>query len=1191
MVSERPPSTHRYRLLGGLAVDDDRGPLDLGAPKQRAVLSVLVLELDRVVPVARLIDMLWDDESDKAVSSLQAYISRLRSTLEPDRPPRDPATILLSQAPGYRLSGERSQVDLYRFEDEVTAGLEALEAGDPARAGATLDAALRLWTGPVLPELAGQPFVIPVAARAGRSRLAALEGSAQARLERGDHRGAASLLEAEAAAHPARERMHGLLALALYRSERQADALALVDRCRRALRDSAGLDPGPELKRLEADLLNQSPGLDWQPAAATTATTAPAPPVEASRGSTRANLHRTSPSTLVGRHRELGVLSDALAAAAVGHGGAVLLLGEPGIGKTRLAEWAVESAVEHGFLTAWARGPERRSVPPFWAVTQLTRQLGHGGIDTAPVDALLDTAPPGAHQDTAPPGTHQDTAPPGAPSNDGHERFRIYRAMTATLADADRPVLLVIDDLHWADADSLRLIEHLAADLSTMPVLLVATTRPLTDESPDVLVDCLAELARVPGSAQLALPGLGIDDVESWLAARTDIVVPHAVAELVHERAGGNPLFVKEVTELLASEGRLADEDAAKEARAIPPGVQFVVRRRVSRLPPASQQTLGVAAVLGVRFTLATVAVANGTDPAATLTALAPALDAGLLVESDGELAFSHALVADALAGEVNAARRAAIHADAARSLADAAGPAMGAEAALIAHHAMEGILAGTGELAIETSKRAAQVATARYAFEDSAAHWANAASVLSRQRPGDRAARIDALTEQATALMRADKVVSAKQPILAAIEAAEAAGSVDAMVRAGELLTHSRVWANQAYGVVDEAVVDALTRTLLALPDDVDPRRRALLLGAVSSELVFADRPRHTRACDAALAAARAAGDPEVLARLLSITMVPNRPDELDQRRDRANEIIEIHQTHGLPPDLVYAGHHHIAECHLEVAAFDQTQHHIDQSAQALESMPGTHLHAQHHWFAATVAIETGRYESADALITRAYELHRRGRRYDADVLYLASRCGLALDLGGFEMILDFATQAAGTTGYRRAVPESIAFGALEVGQTDRARSLVAPFGPDSGFPDDYTTLFCATAALHVRVELGDADGARSAARCLGPYAHRWANAGTIPSSMGIVGLALARYDAMTGDTDRARDRFAEALALSERSGAVAWRARGLVHHGRFLLDIGDTAAGQQSLAEARRLARTHRLPYVERRLDALVP
>ncbi len=438
---------------------------------------------------------------------------------------------------------------------------------------------------------------------------------------------------------------------------------------------------------------------------------------------------------------------------------------------------------------------------------------------------------------------------------------------------------------------------------------------------------------------------------------------------------------------------------------------------------------------------------------------------------------------------------------------------------------------------------------------------------------------------------MRADKVVSAKGPILAAIEAAEGAGMIDAMVRAGELLTHSRVWANQAYGVVDESVVRALTRTLDARSGSIEPRRRALLLGAVSSELVFADRRRHTRACDAALAAARSAGDPETLARLLSITMVPNRPDELDRRQERADEILEIHGAHGLPPDLVYAAHHHRAECHLEVAAFDRAQHHIDQAARALESVPGTHLHAQHQWFAATVATATGRYESAAELVARAYELHRGGRRYDADVLYLASRCGLALDLGGFESILDFATHAAGTTGYRRALPESIAFGALEAGRPDVARSLVDPFGPEAGFPDDYTTLFCATAALHVRIELGDADGAGSAARCLAPYADRWAGAGTIPYCMGVVGLALARYDAMGGDTERARGRFADAIALADRSGAVAWLARSLVHHGVYLLGVGDRAEGDEALARARRLAETHRLPYVLRRLNALAP
>ncbi len=216
----------QFHVLGGLEVDAGAASFDLGPPKQRMVLAVLLLERDRVVSADRLVELLWGEDQPKAMSSLQAYVSRLRSILEPSRLPRDPATVLITQPPGYRLVVARDAVDLYRFEDLVASGRERLRAGFAADALVLLDRALALWTGPLLPEFADEPFVLAAASRASQLRLSAFEAAAEARLTLGDHEGALSLIEPEAAAHPLREGLHGLLALALYRSSRQADALA-----------------------------------------------------------------------------------------------------------------------------------------------------------------------------------------------------------------------------------------------------------------------------------------------------------------------------------------------------------------------------------------------------------------------------------------------------------------------------------------------------------------------------------------------------------------------------------------------------------------------------------------------------------------------------------------------------------------------------------------------------------------------------------------------------------------------------------------------------------------------------------------------------------------------------------------------------------------------------------------------------
>ena len=1149
---QRGPTQLRFDLFGGLRVRRDEEIVDLGPPKQRTVLALLLLDLDRVVSVDRLVELMWDDDRDGAIASLQAYVSRLRRSLEPDRLPRNPATILLTQPPGYRVSVEPKQVDLHRFEAAVRAGLASVGQGDLADAKSTLDEALAIWSGPLLPELGDLPVVVDAARRADGLRLSAIEAAGQVRLDLGDHTDAATLLEPEAITHPGRERLAAILALAQYRGQRQADALATIRRCRRDLRESSGLAVGAELERLEADILDQAVRLDR-----------PSPPSDrADRETTIAATHHADHTQLVGRDRELEATAKLLDSMAATHGTAVVVSGEPGIGKTSLAGAIIGAASARGWRTAWARCAEHRSNPPLWVATQVAEQLGNDAFDVT----------------VAPPATD------GEPAGEG--RFQVFRSFIDGLAATDHPLAIAIDDLQWADPDSLRLIEHLAVEVASLQVLLVVTTRPLADDAPSALVDTLAELSRVAGSLQLRLDGLTATDVDEWMARRSDDVAP-GVAGLVHERTGGNPLFVKELTELLATDGRLGDETMARAARAIPPAIQFVVRRRVSHLDRSAQRLLSLAAVIGRRFDTDVLADVAQVDPTTVLDDLTPAFEAGLLVGSGTEISFSHALVAEALADEVNAPRRAGIHAAAARCMAARAGAGFGIDAAAIAYHAIEGALAGSGELAVEAGTRAAHQATAQEAHEDAANHWADVARAVATCRPTDVPARICALIEQARSLHRVDMERAAKTPILAAIRFADAAGRVDLMVEAAELLNHANVWTIEQYGTVNEPVVAAIERTLFLL-DDAD-QRRAVLLGALPTELVFADRDRHSSACERAIDAARNVDNPLALVRALNSAMLPKRPDNVALRRARAIEMLAVEDDTGLPPDLAYAAHHHLAETHLELGEFDEAAQQIELGRLALTSTPGSHLHNQYFWFAATLANATGRYDDALRLGNQAYELHRRRRRYDADVLLLSGRAAFTIDRGGIEELVRHAIKAIDVGAYVRSTAEILAFGALEAGLTDLARELTAPFGADTAFPDDYMTLCCGAAALHVRVELGDRDGAAAAAAVVADFPDRWAGAGGSPISLGFIGLALARFHEAEGRDSLADEHFARALTSAERAGAVAWQARTLVHHGAFLLDRGDVSAATKALDAAAVLADRHKLPYVHRRLGLL--
>nr|WP_249420570.1 AAA family ATPase [Rhabdothermincola salaria] len=873
---------------------------------------------------------------------------------------------------------------------------------------------------------------------------------------------------------------------------------------------------------------------------------------------------------MIGRHGELAALMAALAGAAAGRGAAAVVLGEPGVGKTRLVEEVAAAARQRGFVTAWARCPESGATPSFWSATHLAEQVREAGV----VDRVL--VPPDEY--------HQSSeVAPGAV-------FALYRAVVDTLRSAKVPLLLVIDDLQWADADSLRLLVHVAGELTDLSILVVVTVRPLEDDSGVALVDALGALSRTPGIVQVPLFGLEKGAVSEWLAARTGVDVPSDVAALVHDRTGGNPLFVKELSELLASEGRLTDASAARAATAIPPGVQFVVRRRVARLPAPTQQLLTVASVVGRRFELTVVATVAEEPLDAALDALAPALDAGLVVDEEGgRFRFSHALVCDALAAEVNSVRSARIHAAVARTVARRTGPVLGSSAALVAHHAMAGAMAGTAELAIEASTEAARLASDQFGFEDAAGHWARVVESLASFRPGDLAGRIGALCNLAAVRFEADLVEAARRAALEAMELAEVAGDVAALGRAAALLGSPHLWPNQSYGTVDPRCIAALRRTADLL-DHGDFVSRALVLGALAVELTYGDSAAIEGVRSEAVEAARASGDPYVLGRVMLNASGPLEPTKLAERRRSALEVLELVETHGLDDHLALIARFQLALTHYESADHDGAASHIAECRAVADRIGGGPLLAQLGWFQGAMALAHGRYEEAQALCSEAALRYRRTRRMDADLMEMAQVAAIAADRGGIDATMPrIRAAAAASPHYGRLAAEFSGWLVTEAGRLDMAASVVDQIDTGIPFADDYTMLSAATYGLHTRVSLGDIAGASAIASQLEPFEGRWAATGSGGGSAGLVGLALARSAVLLGDTERARTLFDEAVAGHERLRTPAWLARSLLYQGRFLLDMagpGDRSRGEDALRRVEALASTHDLVYVARQV-----
>ncbi|MBA3906046.1 MAG: AfsR/SARP family transcriptional regulator, partial [Pseudonocardiales bacterium] len=255
-----------FRLLGQVEVWRDGTRVELGGRKQRAVLAALLVRAGRVVSQDQLIDDLWPaDPPARAAATVQVFVSNLRRALEPDRPRGAPARLLVTSAPGYVLRADAGAIDAHEFVRLAAEGHAALDDDDGQRAAQLLSEAAGLWRGAALADVADAPFAQAEASRLEEQRRSCAEDLVEAELSLGRHTAVVAVLEQQVAEHPLRERPRAQLMLALYRSGRQADALAVYRDGTRILRDELGIEPGASLKALHQAVLSQDPELEWEP--------------------------------------------------------------------------------------------------------------------------------------------------------------------------------------------------------------------------------------------------------------------------------------------------------------------------------------------------------------------------------------------------------------------------------------------------------------------------------------------------------------------------------------------------------------------------------------------------------------------------------------------------------------------------------------------------------------------------------------------------------------------------------------------------------------------------------------------------------------------------------------------------------------------------------------------------------------
>lgn len=837
MTSHEADQALHVALLGPIEATRGGASIDLGGGRQRAVFAALALQPNRVVSTEMLVDAVWgDDPPASAKSTLQAYVSRLRKVIEGAGD-----VAIEGSSVGYVFRLDVAAIDREQFTQLVEDGRRAMATGAAAVAAERLAEALSSWRGDPLADLAGYAFADAERAILERDRLAVTGEWIDARLACGQHDAAVPVLEQLVVRWPFHEPFWRQLMVALYRADRQADALDAYQSGRAVLLEELGIEPGPALVATETAILQQDPALLLQPVAPLTAQPRSSAEIAARRDG------------LIGREREYASLTDQLSALAEG-GGLAVVSGPAGIGKTALLYAVADAARAVDTPVFWGRAWEGGEAPAFWPWVEVLRQWAAVLGDDA-VRALA-----GGRIDTLarllPEFSTEESSGGVEPS---HAQFSLYEAVAGVLAQSAEtmPFVIVIDDLQWADVSSIELLKFLAARLKQSRVLVVvgrrnpaATSRATTmalrglDVAPH---DLRLELGPLDAAATEVLvrrsaPALAGDDDSGAVAA-------------IVARSEGLPFYAVELA-------RGLDIGGAGATMALPSSLRETLVRRLDQLDDDARELLRFGAVAGEEFSLATVGRAIDQQGVALLVALEASIDAGVLRPVSGRsdrYRFAHALVREALVDALGHVERISCHARLADALAASAVPATDELVVERAHHALEAAAAVPTLGAVDLAEEASMRALRSFGYEEAVRWLDRAAPVVSACGDNHRACEL--LLRRGSIENRAGWAERAKETHLDAAALARTMQSGPHLARAAD---------GHAYTRMDVQVVDEVHLGLCAEADDLldpgDSGERAMLLASWGNAHYWGDASVGRGLVDDGVAMARRVGDARVL-------------------------------------------------------------------------------------------------------------------------------------------------------------------------------------------------------------------------------------------------------------------------------------------------------------------------------------
>jgi len=872
-------------------------------------------------------------------------------------------------------------------------------------------------------------------------------------------------------------------------------------------------------------------------------------------------LDRLASGIFVGREEQLQTLHDGLDDALSGKGRILLLVGEPGIGKTRTSEELTTYARMRGAQVLWGRCYEGEGAPSYWPWLQIVRSfvalrdpkqlmsfMGPGAADIAEVVSEVRERIPGL---PVPPALEPEQA-----------RFRLFDSVTTFLrnASSEQPLVLVLDDLHWSDKPSLLLLEFLARNLAGARILVLGTYRDVEVSRQHPLEQTLAALARTHSAERVLLRGLTPEDVARFIELAAGRTAPRTLIDAVYRETEGNPFFVHEVVRLLQSDGRLDDLESVESwSVEIPQGVRQVIGRRLDALSEECNRVLTIASAIGREFEARVLARVADLDEDGVLELLEQAEDArviGEVAESPGAYRYSHALVRETLYEEIRTTRRLRLHRRIGEVLEDRYAANPGPHLAELAFHFCEAATGGDVDKAVDYAERAARRAIEAVAFEEAAKQFERASLALEASERPDPLRSCQLILSRADALFRAGLPEEADAIFRQGLVVARELDSPDYFAIAVIGLARDTV----VPGNVEAEEVPLLEEALARLGDG-HSALRVRLLSRLAGRLIWMAAPERSRRVIEQALAVDIEGEPAVsrLAAMQdrnSLRPFYLGPGRLDEMGPHTTEVVD------LAVELGDRNTEFFARTGLQFRASMAGDREVESAQAAERRRLADELRQPSSDFMclrdeAMRAINEGRLDLARELTWKARSVGSRWNAEAAIITFGGQLYQMRWMQGRLAETED--TLRVGIETYPNAYtwPALLANACVELGRLDEAQALFEPH-VRSNFETLFDGVMWGVDSLslfaNVCVATEDAKAAPRIYELMLPLQHQYCWSGPT-FCVGPTGLPLGNLATAMGRFGDAERHFEQTIALNERYGALGWQPRTQCDYARMLL------------------------------------